>query len=345
LIGLDDLSIDLGEFVLNSFSLLVDEGEFFMVVGPSGAGKTVLLEAIAGLRQPSDGKILVGGRDVTDLPPEKRNVALVYQDYALFPHLSVEENIRWGLRFVSGPDNRHVEGLVKLLRLEYLLERSPETLSGGEQQRVALARALAVKPSVVLLDEPISALDPRFREDLQDYLSRINREGMTIMMVTHDFNEVLSLGHRVAVIVGGFLQQVGDVKTVFREPANRLVADFVGMKNLFPSSVKGRKASLEGGLSLVLNGQKSCGECLIGIRPEDVMIGQDLVEGTENVFPGRVVSIIPRGMAFEVVFDIVGLRLTGRMLSSALVREDVHPGVECRVGFCPGAIHVFNEGH
>ena len=117
MIGLDDLSIDLGEFVLNSFSLLVDEGEFFMVVGPSGAGKTVLLEAIAGLRQPSGGKILVGGRDVTDLPPEKRNVALVYQDYALFPHLSVEENIRWGLRFVSGPDNRHVEGLVKLLRL------------------------------------------------------------------------------------------------------------------------------------------------------------------------------------------------------------------------------------
>jgi molybdate/tungstate transport system ATP-binding protein len=345
LIRLDDLSIDLGEFVLNSFSLLVDEGEFFMVVGPSGAGKTVLLEAIAGLRQPSDGKILVGGRDVTDLPPEKRNVALVYQDYALFPHLSVEENIRWGLRFASSPDNGHVEGLVKLLRLEYLLERSPETLSGGEQQRVALARALAVKPSVVLLDEPISALDPRFREDLQDYLSRINREGMTIMMVTHDFNEVLSLGHRVAVIVGGFLQQVGDVKTVFREPANRLVADFVGMKNLFPSSVKGREASLEGGLSLILNGQKCRGECLIGIRPEDVMIGQDLVEGTENVFSGRVVSIIPRGMAFEVVFDVEGLRLTGRMLSSALVREDVHPGVECRVGFCPDAIHVFNKGN
>ncbi|HOR54144.1 MAG TPA: ABC transporter ATP-binding protein [Synergistales bacterium] len=345
MIRLAGLSIDLGEFVLDSFSLSVDEGEFFMVVGPSGAGKTVLLEAIAGLRQPSGGKILVAGRDVTDLPPEKRNVALVYQDYALFPHLSVEENIRWGLRFVPRPDGPHVEGLVRLLRLEHLLERQPETLSGGEQQRVALARALAVKPSVILLDEPISALDPRFREDLQDYLSRINREGMTIMMVTHDFNEVLSLGHRVAVIVEGSLQQVGEVKTVFREPANRLVADFVGMKNLFPSSVKGRRASLEGGLSLVLDGQKAGGECLIGIRPEDVMIGQDLAEGTENVFGGRVVSIVPRGMAFEVVFEIGGIRLTGRMLSSALVREDVRPGVDCRVGFYPDAIHVFEGSH
>ncbi|HOI81803.1 MAG TPA: ABC transporter ATP-binding protein [Synergistales bacterium] len=341
MIRLADLSIDLGEFVLDNFSLSVDKGEFFMVVGPSGAGKTVLLESIAGLRHPSGGRILIGGRDVTGLPPERRRVALVYQDYALFPHMTVEENIRWGLRFLRDPDPGHVEGLFRLLRLERLLERSPDTLSGGEQQRVALARALAVKPSVILLDEPISALDPRFREDLQDYLSRINREGMTIMMVTHDFNEVLSLGHRVAVIVEGSLQQVGDVKTVFREPANRLVAEFVGMKNLFPSSVKGRRACLEGGVSLVLNGQQRVGECLIGIRPEDVMIGGDLLEDTENVFSGRVVSIVPRGMAFEVVFQVEDLRLTGRMLSSALVREDVHPGGECRVGFCPEAIHVF----
>ena len=321
MIRLAGLSIDLGEFVLDSFSLSVEEGEFFMVVGPSGAGKTVLLEAIAGLRQPSGGKILVAGRDVTNLPPEKRNVALVYQDYALFPHLSVEENIRWGLRFVPRPDNAHVEGLVRLLRLEHLLERQPETLSGGEQQRVALARALAVKPSVILLDEPISALDPRFREDLQDYLSRINREGMTIMMVTHDFNEVLSLGHRVAVIVEGSLQQVGEVKTVFREPANRLVADFVGMKNLYPSSVKGGRASLEGGLSLVLDGQKAGGECLIGDTPRGRDDRPGPGGGTENVFGGRVVSIVPRGMAFEVVFEIRRLRLTGRMLSSALVRR------------------------
>lgn len=343
MIQLNDLSIDLGEFRLDSFFLSVNEGEFFMVVGPSGAGKTVLLEAIAGLRLPASGRILIGGRDVTELPPEKRKVALVYQDYALFPHLTVEQNIRWGLHFSTDPDPVHVGGLIKLLRLDLLLSRFPGTLSGGEQQRVALARALAVKPSVMLLDEPISALDPRFREDLQDYLSRINREGMTLVMVTHDFNEVLSLGHRAAVIIEGSLQQVGEVKSVFNEPLNRSVAEFVGMKNLFRADVAGGSALIEGGASLVLNGHKAVGECLLGIRPEDVMIGRDIPERTQNAFSGRVVSIVPRGMAFEVILQADGFRLAGRMLSSALLREEIRIGGECRAGFCPESIHIFKN--
>lgn len=317
-----------------------------MVVGPSGAGKTVLLESIAGLRMPVSGRILIGGRNVTRLPPEKRNVALVYQDYALFPHLTVEQNIRWGLRFSMDPDEGYVESLIRLLRLGTLLGRLPETLSGGEQQRSALARALAVKPSVMLLDEPISALDPRFREDLQDYLSRINREGMTLVMVTHDFNEVLSLGHRVAVIDEGTLQQVGEVKSVFREPLNRQVAEFVGMKNLFRADIDEGKALIEGGSVLVLNGRhQASGEYLVGIRPEDVMVGRDIPERTENAFSGRVVSIIPRGMAFEVVLQVDGFRLAGRMLSSALVREEIRIGGACRVSFCPESIHVFKNGN
>lgn len=343
MIRLDDLSIDLGEFRLDSFSLTVNKGEFFMVVGPSGAGKTVLLESIAGLRMPVSGRILIDGRDVTSLPPEKRNVALVYQDYALFPHLTVEQNIRWGLRFSAAPEPGYIGGLIRLLRLEMLLSRLPETLSGGEQQRSALARALAVKPSVMLLDEPISALDPRFREDLQDYLSRINGEGMTLVMVTHDFNEVLSLGHRVAVIDEGSLQQVGEVKSVFREPVNRNVAEFVGMKNLFRVDIGDGRAFIEGGTALVLNGHRASGECLVGIRPEDVMMGRDIPELAENAFAGRVVSIIPRGMAFEVILQADGFRLAGRMLSSALVREEIRIGGECRACFCPGSIHVFKN--
>jgi len=306
-----------------------------MVVGPSGAGKTVLLEAIAGLRTPTSGRILIGGRDVSSFPPEKRNVALVYQDYALFPHMTVEQNIRWGLRFSRNPGPGYVDGLIRLLRLDHLLARLPETLSGGEQQRAALARALAVRPSVMLLDEPISALDPRFREDLQDYLSRINQDGMTLVMVTHDFNEVLSLGHRVAVVYEGLLQQVGEVRSVFREPLNRQVAEFVGMKNIFRADICQGMALIEGGAALVLNGQHCSGERLVGIGPEDVMIGRDIPEGAENAFSGRVVSIIPRGMAFEVILQSEGFRLAGRMLSSALVREDIHLGGECRVGFDP----------
>lgn len=343
MIELEGLSIDLPGFSLESLTLSVEEGEFFMVVGPSGAGKTLLLEAIAGLRPIAAGRIRIRGTDVTTLLPEKRKVALVYQDYALFPHMTVEENIRWGLHFSSDRDTRHVEGLVRLLKLEPLLGRSPTTLSGGEQQRVALARALAVKPSLLLLDEPLSALDPRFREELQDYLGLINREGMTIVMVTHDFGEVLSLGHRVAVLHGGTLQQVGDVREVFREPVNRQVAEFVGMKNIFPATVKGGRALLEGGVSLVL---EDCGEeCrgFIGIRPEDVILDSSLPDGFANTFSGRVASIVPRGMAFEVVLQADGFQLTGRTLSSTILSRNIRIGQPCRACFSPEVIHVFEK--
>ena len=340
MIELENLSVNLRTFRLESLSLRIAPGEFFMIVGPSGAGKTILLESIAGLRL-ARGRVRIRGRDVTPLPPEKRNVALVYQNYALFPHLTVERNIRWGLRFASDPDAGHVESLVDLLKLRSLLSRSPETLSGGEQQRVALARALAVKPSVLLLDEPLSALDPSFREELRDYLAEINRSGMTIVMVSHDFGEVLSLGNRVAVISDGILQQVGDVRSVFRAPANRQVAEFVGMKNLFPASIRGGTAVLEGGTTLRLEGDLSNGERLLGIRPEDILISGKRPNCLGNAFPGRVVSIVPRGMAFEVILlTDVGARITARMLSSALLSEGIGIGEEYWASFSPGSVHI-----
>lgn len=343
MIELEGLSIDLPGFSLDSLSLSVEEGEFFMVVGPSGAGKTLMLEAIAGLRPIAAGRIRIRGNDVTRLLPEKRKVALVYQDYALFPHMTVTQNIRWGLRFSADRDNRHVDGLIRLLKLDFLLDRSPLTLSGGEQQRVALARALAVKPSLLLLDEPLSALDPRFREELQDYLGRINREGMTIVMVTHDFGEVLSLGHRVAVLHGGSLQQVGDVREVFREPVNRQVAEFVGMKNIFPATVKGGRAFLEGGVSFTLENCNDSCTGFIGIRPEDVVLDSAFPESFANTFSGRITSIVPRGMAFEVVLQADGFRLTGRTLSSTILSRDIRIGQPCRACFSPGSIHVFEK--
>lgn len=343
MIELDGLSIDLPGFRLDSLSLSVEEGEFFMVVGPSGAGKTLMLEAVAGLREIAAGRILIRGRDVTGLLPEKRRVALVYQDYALFPHLSVAENIRWGLRFSVERDTGHVEGLIRMLKLDSLLDRAPSTLSGGEQQRAALARALAVKPSLLLLDEPLSALDPRFREELQDYLGLINREGMTLVMVTHDFGEVLSLGHRVAVLDNGTLQQVGDVREVFREPVNRTVADFVGMKNIFPATVRSGRAFLEGGVSFALEGcdEECCG--FVGIRPEDVLLDPGFQESLANTFTGRVASIVPRGMAFEVVLQAEGFRLAGRTLSSTILSRDIRVGQPCTACFSPSSVHVFEK--
>ena len=343
MIEIENLSVVLPGFRLDSLSLTVTRGEFFMIVGPSGAGKTILLEAIAGLRPLAGGTVRIEGRDVTPLPPERRKVALVYQDYALFPHLTVGQNIRWGLRFVSDPDEDHAACLVDLFRLGPLLHRRPETLSGGEQQRVALARALAVKPSLLLLDEPLSALDPSFREELQDYLRRINREGMTLIMVTHDFGEVLPLGSRVAVVSEGVLQQLGDVRTVFREPENRQVGEFVGMKNLFSGTIRQNKAFLDEKHSLVLSGDHPPGTALLGLRPEDVSVGKNRPHGAENAFYGRVASIIPRGMTFEVVLQTEGMRLTARILSSALLAENITLSGMCWMSFTSDSIHVFKN--
>lgn len=341
MIALEGLSMDLGGFRLESLSLRVAPGEFFMIVGPSGAGKTLLLEAVAGLRPLSSGRVRIGGKDVTAVPPEKRGVGIVYQDYALFPHLTVEENIRWGLRF-SRKDGGSVDRLVDLLRLRPLLGRSPGTLSGGEQQRTALARALAVQPSVLLLDEPLSALDPSFREELREYLAEINREGMTLVMVTHDFGEVLSLGDRVAVVSEGSLQQTGNVRTVFREPANRTVAEFVGMKNIFQCEVRQGKAFLCNGAVLEVAESSPAGPGLAGIRPEDVALVRDVPDGTANAFRGRIASLVPRGMAFEVIVETeAGIRLSASVLSSAVAGGAVPIGGTCVAAVDPGSIHVF----
>jgi len=342
MIALEGLSMDLGGFRLESLSLRVAPGEFFMIVGPSGAGKTLLLEAVAGLRPLSSGRILIAGKDVTAVPPEKRGVGIVYQDYALFPHLTVEENIRWGLRFSRKDGSGSVDRLVDLLRLRPLLRRSPGTLSGGEQQRTALARALAVQPSVLLLDEPLSALDPAFREELRDYLAEINREGMTLVMVTHDFGEVLSLGDRVAVVSEGSLQQTGNVRTVFREPANRTVAEFVGMKNIFQCEVRHGKAFLCNGAVLEVEESSPAGTRLAGIRPEDVALVRDVPDGTANAFPGRIASLVPRGMAFEVIVETeAGIRLSASVLSSVVAAGGVPVGGRCVAAAAPDSVHVF----
>lgn len=343
MIEIKDLSLDLGSFAIDSLSLKVDYAEFFMIVGPSGAGKTILLEAIAGIRPLCRGKVMIGGRDVTDLPPEKRKVALVYQDYALFPHMSVLHNIEWGLKFTENPDKNKVGELIDLFRLAPLLNRSPETLSGGEQQRVSLARSLAVKPTLLLLDEPLSALDPSFREELSDYLGEINKTGMTIIMVTHNFGEVLSLGSRVAVITDGSLQQTGDVRTVFREPANRRVAEFVGMKNIIECRVCDKTAFVENHPEVIemfdsIPEKKG----ILGLRPEDIRISKVRPLSKKNTFHGKTVSLVPRGMVFDVTVQTeTGFRLTANVLSSDLVSCDIRTGEECWINFDPKSVHVF----
>ena len=312
-----------------------------MLVGPSGAGKTLLLEAIAGLQPLSGGTIHLDGREVTDLPSEDRRVALVYQDYALFPHLTVAQNIAYGLRFVKRGDRAHIEGLIDLLRLGHLLDRRPLTLSGGERQRTALARALAVKPALLLLDEPLSALDPLFREEIQSHLRQLHEQGLTFLMVTHDFGEVLSLGQRVAVLDEGVLQQVGLVEEVFRRPVNGRVASFVGMKNLFRAVVSSGRGRLEDGTDLPLPPGTPDGAALFGVRPEDVELRRGPADGA--FFPCLVEALVPRGAVFDVIVRSGELRLVAQLAPSRILDLALRRGESLWGRFTPASLCRFSE--
>lgn len=304
MIKIESLRIELPGFVLKDIELSIQDGEFFTLLGPTGAGKTLMLEAIAGVAPITNGRIWVKGRNITYLPPEQRGIGIVYQDYALFPHLSVLENITYGLRYHKADpqaSKKRVTALIEQLRLEPLVGRSVRYLSGGEKQRVSLVRALAVNPSVLLLDEPLSALDPNFREEIRDVLKRLHREvKITFLMVTHDFADTLFLGQRTAILNSGNIEQVGRVSDVFERPATPFVAEFVGMKNVFPASFKGAKAMVDG-LELHLETPPGDHKNYVAIRSEDIIIRKDRIsENGMNVVQGKIAGIIDRGLFHEV---------------------------------------------
>ncbi|MFT0803916.1 ABC transporter ATP-binding protein [Bacillus swezeyi] len=222
---------------LEDVQLEVKEGEFFSLLGPSGCGKSTLLNIIAGFLQPTSGFVYIGGENITDLPPYHRHIGMVFQDYALFPHLNVFDNVAYGLKVQKMPRKKLKERVMEclaLVRLEAFAERVPHQLSGGQKQRVAIARALAVQPSVLLLDEPLSNLDAKLRKDMQFELRSIQkRVGITTILVTHDQEEALSLSDRVGILGNGKLQHLGAPLDVYRTPANRFVAEFIGQVNLF----------------------------------------------------------------------------------------------------------------
>ncbi|GGL69195.1 ABC transporter ATP-binding protein [Halocalculus aciditolerans] len=246
-----------GATALDDVSLSVRDGEFFSLVGPSGCGKTTTLRAIAGLEPPTRGTIRFDGADVAGVPVEERGVGLVFQQYALFEHMTVAENVAYGLRFHDPPDGsteaERVADLLDLVDLAGFEERDPGELSGGQQQRVALARALAPGPDLLLLDEPMSALDARLRDRLRRNVKEIQRDlGVTTVYVTHDQAEALAVSDRVAVMHGGRVEQVGTPREVYRAPETRFVASFVGENNLFDGTVTAVDAPDEGGQTVTV---------------------------------------------------------------------------------------------
>jgi spermidine/putrescine transport system ATP-binding protein len=295
---------------VDGIDLLVAGGEFFSLLGPSGCGKTTTLRLIAGFERPTSGSIVLDGADMAQTPPHKRRVNTVFQSYALFPHLNVYDNVAFGLRFkdVSREDSRRrVQEALTLVQLEGFEKRKPSQLSGGQQQRVALARALILNPSVLLLDEPLGALDAKLRKALQLELKALQeRVGITFVYVTHDQEEALTMSDRLAVMAGGRIQQIGSPSEVYEEPATAYVADFLGVSNLMDAEAKGADGRGKCRISLgefdllaAKGDVEARGPAKLTIRPERVVLEPYGTTG-ENRVPGMVERVVYVGAVTQL---------------------------------------------
>ena len=313
-VRLVDLVKRFGDFTaVAGVNLDMPSGEFFSLLGPSGCGKTTSLRMIAGFERPSEGQILLDGVDMAQTPPHKRNVNTVFQNYALFPHLSVEENVAFGLKYQNASKQETKERVGRALELVALSDfgkRRPNQLSGGQQQRVALARALILNPAVLLLDEPLGALDAKLRKRLQIELKALQEEvGITFIYVTHDQEEALTMSDRIAVMSQGRVEQVGGPKEIYEEPATAYVADFLGVSNLMEATAGG---STTGGCKVALGefalvaGQgdlSTSGPAKITIRPERVNLEAQGTAG-ENRIPGMVERVVYVGSILQVIVNL-----------------------------------------
>ncbi|MFO1090658.1 MAG: ABC transporter ATP-binding protein [Hyphomicrobiales bacterium] len=342
----DNVSKEFGPVrALSGVSLRVESGEFATLLGPSGSGKTTALSLLSGILQPSSGRILIGGRDVTNVRAAGRNIGLVFQSYALFPHMTVYENVAFPLRIRRLPssdiDSRVNEAL-GLVRLEAFGSRKPHQLSGGQQQRVALARAIVFKPDILLLDEPLAALDRKLREDVRTEIHRLQRRlGITTIMVTHDQDEALSMSDRIVVLDGGRVQQIDTPANAYYKPGNRFVAGFLGTANFLEGTVatngSGRVLRLEGGAKVPVAPKTAEGRVCGMLRPEDVSITKArdaLVTGTveEVVFLGETVR-------YGVRLD-QGLTMTAHVTGSRTRYEE---GQKVGLAWDPGRVWFIPE--
>lgn len=313
MIEVKGLSKDWKEFTLKDITLQVKKEEYFVILGPTGAGKTLLLETIAGFYIPDKGEVRIDGHDVTELPPEKRNIGFIYQDYSLFPHLTVEQNIVFGLKFKksSMPDKSRekVAEIMDWLGISHLAHRYPSTLSGGEQQKVAIARAIAIEPSILLLDEPLSALDLRTKDYLREELKRVREElGITMVHVTHDQTEALILADRIAVMMHGRLVQVGSPYEIFNKPLTDEIADFVGVENILHGVVRSNEqgiAEIEVDTGTIFAvSEYRAGEVKVCIRPEEITLSESRGESSaRNVMRERIKELHDMGPLTRVKMD------------------------------------------
>ena len=328
-----------GETVLDNMDLEIHDKEFITLLGPSGCGKTTTLRIIGGFETPDSGDVYFGGKRINDLPPYERQVNTVFQKYALFPHLNVFDNIAFGLRLRKCPDQEiktKVKEMLAMVNLKGFERRRVETLSGGQQQRVAIARALINQPKVLLLDEPLAALDLKLRKDMQNELKNIQHQtGITFIFVTHDQEEALSMSDTVVVMANGQIQQIGSPTDIYNEPVNAFVADFIGESNILDGVMaEDYKARFAGQLfDCVDFGFKKNEPVDVVIRPEDV----DVVAPDQGMLRGLVTGVTFKGVHYEIIVDVCGFKW---MIQST---DFVAEGQTIGLSIDPDAIHIMKK--
>lgn len=324
-----------GFTAVSDFNLEVKKGEFITFLGPSGCGKTTTLRMIAGFDIPTEGEILLNGKPITDLPPNKRPINTVFQRYALFPHMNIYDNIAFGLKQRKMPKaviEKKVKKVLELVDLEGFENRKTDTLSGGQQQRVAIARAVVNEPQILLLDEPLGALDLKMRKEMQLELKEMHRElGITFIYVTHDQEEALTMSDKIVVMSKGKMQQIGTPEDIYNEPVNAFVADFIGESNIFNGIMTGKlKARFCGGEFVCVDDVEEGTHITAVIRPEDVT----LTSPEQGTIRGIVTSVIFKGMHYEITIESGKNEIVAQSVHSAAVGERVGIVVE------PDNIHI-----
>jgi ABC-type sugar transport system ATPase subunit len=337
-----------GDFLLEDISFDVQDGEYFVLLGPTGAGKTVLLESIAGITGISSGEVWIDGRNVNSLNVQERRIGFAHQKYTLYRHLPVRDNISFGLmwRYRSRQEvNQAIDRVIELLSLQNLLDKRPWSLSGGESQKICLARAIAIRPDLLLLDEPLGSVDAESREVTEKELKEShNRLGLTTIHVTHDFEEAIALGDRIAVMMGGRIVQIGTPDQVFRHPNSEAVARFLMTRNIFEVEVQddpnGRSVFHLGRDKLTvvtpLRGKRHA-----SIRPEDILISMEPLDSyAENSFSGIITRISDRG-PFAYVWVNVPPEYTCLILHPSFQEMNLEEGERIYIGFNTSAVNVF----
>ena len=328
-----------GETVLDNMSLEIHDKEFITLLGPSGCGKTTTLRIIGGFETPDEGDVFFGGERINDVPPYQRQVNTVFQRYALFPNLNVFDNIAFGLRVHKCPDaeiKTKVKEMLAMVNLRGFERRRVSTLSGGQQQRVAIARALVNQPKVLLLDEPLSALDLKLRKDMQNELKNIQHQtGITFIYVTHDQEEALSMSDTVVVMENGHIQQIGSPTDIYNEPVNAFVADFIGESNIVDGvMLQDRRAKFAGHVFDCVDGGFEKNEPVdVVVRPEDV----DVVAPEKGMLKGLVTGVTFKGVHYEIIVDVGGFKWMIQTTDFVAEGETIGLYIE------PDAIHIMKK--